>query len=59
VTLLAVVQEEFGNDLKVEDMESFASFEAVLERVHEASGLESSFSGLRRLRKPPQTDQES
>ena len=36
VTLLAVVQEEFGIDLKVEDMESLESFEGVLERVKEA-----------------------
>jgi acyl carrier protein len=36
VTLLAVVQEEFGIHLEVNDMESFASFEAILERVHEA-----------------------
>jgi acyl carrier protein len=36
VTLMAVVQEEFGIDLKVEDMENFPSFEGVLERVNEA-----------------------
>jgi acyl carrier protein len=36
VTLLAVVEEEFGIDLKVDDMENFASFERVLERVNEA-----------------------
>lgn len=36
VTLLAVVQEEFGIDLEVNDMESFASFEGILERVNEA-----------------------
>jgi acyl carrier protein len=36
VTLLAVVEEEFGIDLKVDDMESFASFEGTLERVNDA-----------------------
>jgi acyl carrier protein len=36
VTLLAVVEEEFGIDLKVDDMESFASFEGILERVNDA-----------------------
>lgn len=36
VTLLAVVEEEFGIDLKVDDMESFASFEQILMRVNDA-----------------------
>jgi acyl carrier protein len=36
VTLLAVVQEEFGIDLDVNDMESFRSFEEILKRVNEA-----------------------
>jgi acyl carrier protein len=35
VTVLAVVQEEFGIDLELEDMES-ASFPEILERVREA-----------------------
>lgn len=35
VTLLAVVQEEFGIDLELHDMES-ASFAGILERVSEA-----------------------
>lgn len=36
VTLLALVEEEFGIDLNVEDMDSFGSFEGILERVNEA-----------------------
>jgi acyl carrier protein len=36
VTLLAVVQEEFGLDLEVDDMENLVSFKAMLERVNEA-----------------------
>jgi len=36
VTLLAVVQEEFGIDLDFADVESLASFEAILKRVSEA-----------------------
>jgi acyl carrier protein len=36
VTLLAVVQEEFGIDLEVDGMENFASFETILARVSEA-----------------------
>ena len=39
VTLLALIEEEFGIDLKVEDIESFASFEGILERVNEALGV--------------------
>jgi len=36
VTLLAVVQEEFGIDLEVDDLENLASFEEILKRVNEA-----------------------
>ena len=36
VTLLAVVQEEFGIDLEFDDVESLASFAGILERVSEA-----------------------
>jgi acyl carrier protein len=36
VTLLAVVQEEFGIDFEVDGVEDFASFEGILARVNEA-----------------------
>ena len=36
VTLLALVQEEFGIDLEFDDMESLASFAGILQRVSEA-----------------------
>lgn len=36
VTLLALIQEEFGIDLEVDAMESFASFEGILKRVNQA-----------------------
>jgi acyl carrier protein len=36
VTLLAVVEEEFGIDLEVHEMESLASFEGMMQRVNEA-----------------------
>ncbi len=38
VTLLAVVQEEFGIELEVDDLESATSFETLLARVNQAIG---------------------
>ena len=37
VTLLAVVQEEFGIDFDVDNMEGRMSFEGILERLEEAT----------------------
>jgi hypothetical protein len=46
VTLLAVVEEEFGIDFEVDGMENFASFKGMLARVNEATRSKATVESL-------------